>query len=75
MNGSITYECWSNYTIKFELINSKLQILAMALDDFGDFQDDRLFYVRDCIEELAKQYAKIVEDFNNLPTIHTQPHN
>ncbi|BCD61707.1 hypothetical protein NrS5_03 [Nitratiruptor phage NrS-5] len=75
MNGSITYESWKYYSIKFELINAKLQILAMALDDFCDFQDKRLFYIRDCIEELAEQYLEILEDFNNLKTIHPQPHN
>ena len=75
MHGSIEYQTWRDYSIKLRLIDSKLKILAMVLDDFSNFKDDRLFYVRDCIEELAKQYAKIVEDFNELPTIHTQPHN
>jgi len=75
MDGPITYHTWRNYSIKLGLIDSKLKILAMALEDFEDFKDEKLFYVRDCIQEIAKQYAKIVENFNDLPTIHTQPHN
>ena len=75
MHGSIEYHTWRDYSIKLGLIESKLKILAMALDDFSNFKDDRLFYIRDCIEELANQYSKIVESFNDLPTIHTQPHN
>ena len=75
MQGSITYHTWRNYSIKLGLIDSKLKILAMALEDFEDFKDEKLFYVRDCIQEIAKQYAKIVENFNDLPIIYTQPHN